>query len=49
MGKELALADAVKKNEIFGYEFLIENGEITGASFEVKGEEIFVPAEWGCY
>jgi len=49
MGKEMTLAEAVRKNEVFGYEFLIENGEITGASFEVKGEEIFVPAEWGCF
>lgn len=49
MNGELTLAEAVRKNEVFGYEFLIENGEITGASFEVKGEEIFVPAEWGCF
>ena len=49
MRKELTLAEAVRKNEVFGYEFLIENGETTGASFEVKGEEIFVPAEWGCF
>lgn len=48
MEKELTLAEAVRKNKVFGYEFLIEDGVVTGASFEVKGEEIFIPAEWGC-
>ena len=49
MGKEMTLAEAVRKNEVFGYEFLIENGEITGANIEVKGEEMFIPVEWGCF
>lgn len=49
MGKELTLAEAVRKNEVFGYEFLIEDGEVTGASFEVGSAEIFIPAEWGCF
>lgn len=49
MNGELTLAEAVRKNEVFGYEFLIEDGAVIGASFDVKGEEIFVPAEWGCF
>lgn len=49
MGKNITLEEAVRKNEVFGYEFLIEDGEITGASIEAKGVELFVPAEWGCF
>lgn len=47
--ENMTLAEAVRKNEVFGYEFLIEDGEITGASFNVKDSEIFIPAEWGCF
>lgn len=49
MGKQLSLEEAMRKHDVFGYEFVIENGEVTGASFDVEGEEIFVPAEWGCF
>lgn len=48
MGNQITVGEAVRKHDIYGYEFVIENGEVVGASFEVKGEEIFVPADWGC-
>jgi len=42
MKKNMTLEEAVFANESLGYEFVIENGEITGAHID-----IYIPAEWG--
>jgi hypothetical protein len=40
----MSLEEAVRKHEVFGYEFVIENGEVTGVSFCLAdGTEFVLP------
>lgn len=40
----MTLEEAVRKHEIFGYEFVIENGEVTGVRFCLAdGTEFVMP------
>lgn len=48
MGNKLTLGDAVHLYVTFGYEFSIENGEVTGASIcLMDGTEFALPEELG--
>lgn len=48
MGKQMTLEEAVRKHEVFGYEFVIENGEVVETSFSLNnGTEFALPAEMG--
>ena len=44
MGNQITVAEAVRKHEKFGYEFVIENGEIKEVSFSLAdGTEFVLP------
>lgn len=48
MGNEMTVGEAVRRHEVFGYEFVIENGEVTEVSFCLNdGTEFVLPAEMG--
>lgn len=48
MGNQMTLSDAVHLYVTFGYEFSIENGEVTGASIFLKdGTEFVLPEGLG--
>lgn len=47
MGNQLTVGDAVRKHEIFGYEYVIENGEVVAVGFRLNdGTEFVLPT--GC-
>lgn len=48
MGNQMTVGDAVRKNEVFGYEYVIENGEIVAVSFRLNdGTEFVLPTGLG--
>ena len=44
MGKQMTVGEAVRKHDFYGYEFVIENGEVKEVSFSLAdGTEIVLP------
>jgi hypothetical protein len=44
MGKQMTVGEAVRKYNIYGYEFVIENGEVAEVSFSLAdGTEFVLP------
>lgn len=50
MGNQITVGEAVRKHDIFGYEYVIENGEVVAVGFRLNdGTEFVLPTDWGLY